>query len=294
MDNEQRVALIQAGENEAENMLKLWEQNRGFIAKIARKYSAVAELEDLEQEGYISLCEAVRHYRPEEGASFIHYAAFWIKQGMRRYIDECCRTVRLPSYAVDEVRRYKKISGEYLKYYGHEPAEREMSALLHVGREKLDRIKKAASMGRIESLSEPVPGTDGLTIEESVADERDMEEETVRAVDRENMSRELWLAVDELPDKQAGAIRLRFIDGVTLKELGERLGVTTERARGVQDKAVKTLRQRAHRYKYRHYFEEYLAAAPVRHVGVQRFRETWTSEVEMEAIRWAEKELGYV
>ena len=76
MDNEQLVPRIQAGDNEAENMLQLWKQNKGFIAMIARRYSAGAEMEDLEQEGYIALCEAVQHYDPTRGLSFISYAAF--------------------------------------------------------------------------------------------------------------------------------------------------------------------------------------------------------------------------
>ena len=58
MDNEQLVARIQSGQDEAENMLQLWQQNRGFITMMARKYASLAEMEDLEQEGYIGLCEA--------------------------------------------------------------------------------------------------------------------------------------------------------------------------------------------------------------------------------------------
>ena len=108
MNNEQLVARIMAGENEAENMLQLWKQNKGFIAMIARRYSAGAEMEDLEQEGYIALCEAARHYESDRGASFISYAAFWIKRRMRICADNN-RTVRLSFNAGDEVRQYQKI-----------------------------------------------------------------------------------------------------------------------------------------------------------------------------------------
>ena len=100
MNNEQLVARIQAGDNEAENMLQLWRQNKAFIAMLARRYSAGAEMEDLEQEGYIALCEAVQHYEPERGMSFIGYAAFWIKRRMRICADNS-RTVRLSFNAGD-------------------------------------------------------------------------------------------------------------------------------------------------------------------------------------------------
>lgn len=109
--NEQLVARIQAGENEAENMLQLWRQNKGFIAAVARKYTSLAEMEDLEQEGYIGLCEAVRHYEPDKGMKFISYAAFWIRQAMRRYVDNCGAVVRLPSNMVDWIRAYKRAVG---------------------------------------------------------------------------------------------------------------------------------------------------------------------------------------
>lgn len=124
MDNEQLVSRIQGGDNEAENMLQLWKQNKGFIATIARRYSAGAEMEDLEQEGYIALCEAVQHYDPERGMSFIGYAAFWIKRRMRICADNS-RTVRLSFNAGDEVWQYQKIMREYRQEYGCDPSDRE-------------------------------------------------------------------------------------------------------------------------------------------------------------------------
>ena len=123
MDNEQLVARIQGGDNEAENMLQLWQQNTGFITMLARKYSAGAEMEDLEQEGYIALCESVRHYDSDRGMSFISYAAFWIKRRMRICADNN-RTVHLSFNVGDEVRQYQKIMREYRKEYGCDPSDR--------------------------------------------------------------------------------------------------------------------------------------------------------------------------
>ena len=89
MLNEQLAARIQAGIDEADNMLRLWQQNEPFIRMMGRRFAGPgkAELEDLMQEGYLALCEAVRHYDMEQEVPFISYAAFWIKQGMKRYIE---------------------------------------------------------------------------------------------------------------------------------------------------------------------------------------------------------------
>lgn len=294
MENEQLVARIMAGENEAENMLQLWRQNKGFIATIARRYSSGAEMEDLEQEGYIALCEAVQHYDPDRGMSFISYAAFWIKRRMRICADNS-RTVRLSFNAGDEVRQYQKIMREYRKEYGCDPSDWELCGFLYVSREKLDQIRKADRMGQIRSLSEPVQGMEGdISIGDTVASSEDMEENTIREIDKERMKRELWLAVDQLPGNLPAAVRLRYEDGLTLEKTGQALGVNRERVRQLESKALRILRLPRRCKKFRAYFEEYLSAAPIHHVGVRRFNETWTSEVEREALRWAEEELEYI
>ena len=294
MTNEQLVIRVKGGDNTAGNMLKLWEQNRGFIATMARKYSAGAEMEDLEQEGYIALCEAVQHYDPGRGMSFISYAAFWIKRRMRICADNS-RTVRLSFNAGDEVRQYQKIMREYRQEYGCDPSDRELCAFLYVSREKLDQIRKAAQMGNIRSLDEPVQGMDGdISIGDTVASGEDMEEDTIREIDKERMKRELWIAVDQLPGNLPAAVRLRYENGLTLEKTGQALGVNRERARQLESKAMRILRQPHRCRTFRAYFEEYLSAAPIHHVGVSRFQTTWTSEVEQEALRWAEKELEFI
>lgn len=67
------------------------------------------------QEGYLGLCEAVKHYEPEQETTFLRYASFWIKQQMYRYVENCCSVIRISSGTRTEVLRYKKIYAEYKK-----------------------------------------------------------------------------------------------------------------------------------------------------------------------------------
>lgn len=83
ISNEQLVARIQAGVDTADDMLRLWQQTRDFITLLAKKYSAYAEMEDLQQEGYLALCDAVGKYEPDRGVTFINYAAYWIGKRSR-------------------------------------------------------------------------------------------------------------------------------------------------------------------------------------------------------------------
>lgn len=286
IDNEQLVARIQAREDEAENMLQLWQQNKGFIAKMAMKYSGHAELEHLKQEGYIALCEAVRHYDSVQGVPFINYAAFWIKQGMRRYIENCGSCVRIPSHAQAWAYKYKRMTSEYRKYYGKEPSDEDLQALLHVSRKKLQDIKESARMGQIRSLNESTTDEgEELTLECMVASDEDLEEDCIKRLDYQNMKRMLWEAVDDLPGSQPAVIRCRFLDSMTLKETGELQGITGDAARQQQSNAMRELRKPSRSRKFKGYYEEYIQAARSRHVGVQSFQRTWTSEVEREAIK---------
>lgn len=283
--NEQLVALIRAGENEKDNMLQLWQQNKGFIYKMARKYSGYAEMDDLMQEGYLGLYEAVRHYEPDQNSSFIHYAAFWIRQIMQRYVDNCSSVVRIPVHAKEDIREYRKVVREYQKYYGCEPSERELCAILCVDREKLHAIQQNVRMGQIGSLSEPVGGEDDdIMVCDTVASGEDIEEDVISELDRENMKRELWIAVDQLPDNLPEVIRHRYIDGMTLKETGQRMGVGIERVRQIEAKAMRTLRSPRRYRTFRAYYEEYIESCSYRHVGVRSFQNTWLSEVEREVL----------
>ena len=226
--------------------------------------------------------------------SFISYAAFWIKRRMRICADNS-RTVRLSFNAGDEVRQYQKIMREYRQEYGCDPSDWELCGFLYVSREKLDQIKKAARMGNIRSLDEPVQGMDGdISLGDTVASGEDAIEDAIREIDKERMKRELWIAVDQLPGNLPAAVRIRYENGLTLEKTGQALGVNRERARQLESKAFRILRLPRRCKKFRAYFEEYLSAAPIHHVGVRRFNETWTSEVEREALRWAEKELGFI
>lgn len=283
--NEQLVARIRAGIDTADNMLLLWQQTERFIGKLAMKYQGYADIEDLKQEGYIGLCAAVQHYDADQGVLFLSYAAFWIGQVMRRYIDNCGSIVRIPVNLRTEMFQYKKIISEYRKYYGKEAKDREIRAFLGIDEEKLENIKKSLRMGQIQSLDVPLSEEDNFSLGDTVASDEDIEEDVAKKLDTAAMKRELWIAVDGLPDIQPELIRKRYQECLTRDEIGMSMGVSRERVRQIEQKAMRTLRIPSRCRKFKRYFEEYLTASPVHHVGVESFNRTWTSEVEREALR---------
>ena len=285
MTNEQLVLRIMAKEDVATNMLQLWKQNKGFIAMIAKKYLQYAEMEELEQEGYIALCNAVQGYKHEQGMSFINYAAFY----MHRQFERCAnnnRSVPLPNGASSYLFKYKKIYAKFFKEYSRKPTNEEMKRFLGVNDKEYDSIKKALYSCNTESIEKPVAGEEEeLTLGDMIASPTNIEEDCIERLDREAMGRELWIAVDQLPGDCPEVIRKRYKECFTMKEVGEDMQVSVEKVREVERRAMRLLRLPNRCGKFRRYYEEYLAAGPVIHVGIQSFNRTWMSAVERAVFR---------
>lgn len=285
MTNEELVAQIKAGENERENMSELWQQNKGFVASIAKKYKSYAEMDDLMQEGYIGLNDAVEHYEFMQGALFISYAAFWIRQRIVRYVEQS-GTIRLPSHQYRAVWRYKRFIREYTQAYGTKPSDRVCRAFFGIDAEKLEELRKAEDKGNLKSLDATISKEDdSLTLGDTVAAVLDLEEDAIRKRDHELMSEELWRIVDKLPEEQAIVITRRYKNNDTYKTLGQELGCSFQYVRDLERTAIRKLKGPARKVRCRLYFEQYIAPAEIHHVGVESFQRTWMSSVDRDALR---------
>ena len=140
-------------------------------------------------------------------------------------------------------------------------------------------------MGQIRSLNEPLGDEEGeLTVKDTVGSGEELEEDVIGQLDYQCMKEQLWEAVDSLPGIQSDVIRCRFLDSKTLQDIGAKYNVSREAARSYQDKAMRELRKPSRSRKFRGYYEEYIAAASIHHIGIQSFRSTWTSVVERDVI----------
>lgn len=120
-----------------DELTKLWEDNKRFVYKMAGRYTDYAEFDDLVQEGYIGIYLAALHFDESAGTKFLTYAAFWIKQRMRRHINNCRSVVRIPSHVMENIRKYKKFQSDYQKRFGRKPSADEIRALMGISQTEM-------------------------------------------------------------------------------------------------------------------------------------------------------------
>lgn len=280
MTNDQLALRIRAGEDTAGNMLKLWQQNQRIICKTVNYYSAYGEKEDLLQEGFLGLCEAVRHWKPDGGASFMTYAVYWIKQGIGRYI-KSNGTIRIPEFAQTRVKEYQRMEKQWLLEFGRKPTQMEACRYLDISPAILRQIEKDIQMEQIQSLDVSIGEDEGGTMYDLVPGSSDLEESIVDRVQQEQLRAVVWPLVDELPGQQPAIIRKRYLEGKTLQTTGDDLGVTPERARTIEANALRELRKPSRSRRLRPFLEdERIYSGALRGNGVGNFNRTWTSSTE--------------
>lgn len=285
MTNEQLVIQLKAGIHTAEYMKQLWEQNRGMIGKIACKYKGYEDLEDLKQQGFLGLYDAVEGYNPDQGTSFITYAKFWIQQSIQRYIDDCCGVVRIPVHAKEKISQYKKVANQFQKWYGREATDKEMSLLLQISLKQLEQLKKDIQMGQIQSLDSFVlQEDDGITIADLVSAADDVEETVLDRIQKEELKEVLWEIVDDLGEDQASVIRARYQEKRTLKGIAEKNKCAIEWVRQQEKKALNRLRIPSRANKLKPFYDGVIFDQALKGNGVARFNATWTSSTERVAL----------
>ncbi len=289
MTNEQLAARIRAGENVGNNMAILYDQVKDFIHAMAYKYHGQGELEDLEQEGFLSLYDAIDHYEADQGVKFLTYASHWIRQRMQKYIQNTGSSLRLPAGRQEAIRKYRKFCTEFQAEQGCKPTEAELCRSLWLTLEQLREIQYDACMTAVKSLDAPIKGAEGeedTTLGELAASATDPCEELLDRLEQEELCSILWQCVDGLPGKQPDVIRSRYKDNMTMKQCGQFCGISEAEVRKQQLKALRSLRSGENAKKLRPFLpgDAWIYSGALIGNGVDHFNQTWTSSTERVAL----------
>lgn len=299
LSNEQLVMRIKAGENTADNMLQLYEQVKAFIYSIAWRYRAYEDLDDLNQEGYLALYDAIDGYDPDTGNKFLTYAAWNIRQRIQRYIQDKGSSLRVPVHRQDKVQQYGKLCNQFMLESGRMPNDWETAESLNLSYEQAGRIKDLSVTSKLASLDTPIKGADGgedTVLGDMVADPQLTEDEIIDRIQQEQLEVVLWGCVDGLENRQPGIIRKRYLENKTLQQIAEDYGVTREAVRQHEAKALRELRKPRNSRRLRPFLPETseIYSMALTGSGAGRFQRTWTSSTErvaLDRIDWIERRL---
>ncbi len=245
LTEEEEIALaerIQQGDEEARtHMIKA---NLRLVVKIARDYSNYGvPLADLISEGNIGLMKAVEKFDPEKGGKLSTYAAWWIKQSIKRALSNQGKTIRLPVHLVDKLARVRRITAILAEELGREPTDDELVEELGIPRQKIAMLKQASQ--RPTSLDAPVNDETGLTYAEMISDES--AQDPLETLASKNHHGELEDLLKLLNERESSIIDQRFgLNGkkpLTLEEIGRDFGVSRERIRQLQNSALAKMKR---------------------------------------------------
>lgn len=236
------AALIKKGDPKArEHMIKA---NLRLVVKIAHDYSNFGlPLLDLISEGNIGLVKAVERFDPNKGGKLSTYAAWWIKQSIKRALANQSKTIRLPVHLVDKIARMRRITMELEEALGRAPTDEEIAYEMEMPVNKVAHLKSVSV--RPASLDAPVGDDDGTQFGDLIGDENSIN--PFENLQSKNVVNDLNALIDDLDPREAEIIRLRFgLNGdkpLTLEEVGEMFDITRERVRQLQNMALTRMRK---------------------------------------------------
>lgn len=238
--NEELVEKIQSGVEVKKNMGLLYEQNKNFIYKCALPYSHRIEIEDLMQEAYFGLLNAVNSFDSSKGAKFLTYAIYHIRNALCNYYYKCGRTKRMPAHLIVKLSAYHHFVYEYEASNGKPPSDEQIQSHLNLSNTQYKSLKNAMTESTC-SLEDIIPGTD-LTVHDGVADEFDIEDAVLNPIADKQVNAEIWESVNSLSPKLKSVIELRYKNGLTQSDVAKELGVSGSRIGQCEHRAFKLLK----------------------------------------------------
>jgi RNA polymerase primary sigma factor len=238
----QLAAKIKRGDKEARSLMI--RANLRLVVKIAHDYANLGlPLLDLISEGNIGLMKAVERFDPKKGGKLSTYAAWWIKQSIKRALANQAKTIRLPVHLVDKISRMKRIMHKMSEALGRDPTDHEVAERMQMPVAKVAQLRSISV--RPASLDAPIGEDDATEFSEIVGDENAAS--PFEMLRDKTLRQDITELLTELEEREAEILTMRFgLDGnkpLTLEDVGRKFKVTRERVRQIQNIALTKLRR---------------------------------------------------
>ena len=235
-------AIIDSSEEAKEKFINA---NYRLVVSIAKRYRKESvDMLDLIQAGNIGLIKAVEKYDYKKGFKFSTYATWWIKQSITRYIDDCENTIRIPVHLHQRINFVKRKKQELANVLQREPSMEELAEVCELEVDKvLDILKRDKN---IVSLDTPIKEDEDSSLVEFIPSDAHFGDVVIHEVEQNNLREKIDEVLTDLSDQEQQVLRMRFgLDDdtpKTLEEIGKVFGVTRERIRQIEAKAIRKLR----------------------------------------------------
>jgi RNA polymerase primary sigma factor len=230
--------LVGQGDPSArEHMVKA---NLRLVVNIARGYLGKGLcLEDLIEEGNLGLMRAVEGFDGMMDTRFSTYASYWIKQSIRRAVMNNGKPIRLPAYMVSLLAKWKRVTNGLTERFGRPPTPDEVGRALRLSKKKVGIVAKAIKVNNLTPHSEG-SGDDGIGLDDVLTDDRCKAPDDL-LIEADDLER-IFEHLEQLDEREASVVRMRFgldpYSAMTLREVGENLGLTRERVRQLENQAL--------------------------------------------------------
>lgn len=291
MTNEQIVEKIRNGSCVTDNMQRLYERNLPLIKRIVKPYTAYESVEDLLQEAYFGLWEAVQHYEASENVLFMTYAGYWIRQSAQQYIEKCGSVVKIPTAIRRKILRYKKTVQKLTQEKSRMPTDEEIADYMMITVLEVEKLKQYSQS--VSSLDAPLNEDADITLGDNVQSDFDLENETIDKICDENAKNELWGIVERYTAKRENdIIQDYFLHNKSLVQIAKEYNLSVQRVRNIKETGIHRLKREKAKKELQEKFE--VVDCGMYRNGVNGFKEhNFSSTVEYIALRRAEIQEEY-
>lgn len=285
MTNEELIKKIKSCPvDKSKYMAQLYTQNRGFICKTALQYSKTAEIDDLMQEAYIVLDEAVHNYKADISIKFITYFGKILKWHFSSYTFRTSTPFKMPSEYKELIRKYHQFNQVYFQSHGEKPADEEYMRALYISQETLESLKTAVMLLNTTSFDELLKDADGLTLQETIPTDEDVEGNIAEDKEQEYYQSCLYKAIDKLCPLKKKAITDFYFENKSFSDTAKDLNVSVNYVYTLRTNAVRDLRRDWRLYKAIMKEKHYDDSVSYRY-SAGFFKNSGLSSVEVVAIR---------